>query len=202
MKKSPATRISELAEQAAETLPQDDALRQISELVERVRRLDCFISENEAELTILKSELREITEDLLPCAMQEVGLDTFTTTTGRKVNLPTVYGATIGKGRNESDEDHAKRREEAFAWLVNNQHDGIIKSKISTSLSRGETQLAYSICQLVHEQLGVELDLREDVHPQTLKSFVREQMQSDNEDFPHALFRASSHVRANIKQEK
>lgn len=201
MKESPATRITELAEQAAETLPQDDALRQISELVERTSELNSAIALAEVMLNAKKSELRLITEDLLPCAMQEVGMEEFTTTAGLTINLQTVYGATIGKGRNESDEDHAKRREDALRWLCRNQHDGIIKNKLSLSIPRGETGLARAIVQSVMDQFRVELDLREDIHPQTLKSFVREQMQG-NEDFPHALFRASSHVRANIKQEK
>lgn len=201
MKKSPATRITELAEQAAETLPQDDSLRQISELVERAHTLERAIENLEGILSEEKAALREITEDLLPCAMQEVGMEEFTTITGRKIHLQTVYGATIGKGRNESDEDHATRRAEAMFWLICNQHDGIIKSKLSLSLPRGDTHLAAKIQDTVREQFGVDLDLHEDIHPQTLKSFVREQMQG-SEDFPHALFRASSHIRANIKQEK
>ncbi|MEE8607494.1 MAG: hypothetical protein V3S55_07820 [Nitrospiraceae bacterium] len=202
MKKSPATRISELAEQAAETLPQDDALRQISELVERAECAATDIALAEIALDAKKYELREIAEDLLPCAMQEVGIEEFTTTTGRKVRLQTVYSGTIGKGRNESNEDHATRRAEALYWLKHNLHDGIIKTKISVALPRGESGMANSIRVVILERFGVELDVREDIHPQTLKSFVREQMQGDFEDFPHALFRASSHVRANIKQEK
>lgn len=203
MKESPATRITELAEQAAaETIPQDDALRQISELVERAHTLERAIQNLEGILSEEKAALREITEDLLPCAMQEVGMEEFTMVDGRKVSLQTVYGGTIGKGRNESDEDHATRRKDAFQWLLRNRHDGIITNKISISLPRGELQTAINIRQLVLDQLGIELDLREDIHPPTLKSFVREQMQGDFDNFPHALFRASSHVRANIKQEK
>lgn len=199
---SPATRIAELAEQAAETLPQDDALRQISVLISRTIELECGIAMYEIALNARKRELSKITDDLLPCAMQEVGMDSFTTTTGFKVKLQTVYDGTIGKGRNESDEDHATRRAQALLWLSNNRHDGIIKNKLSLSLPRGESELALRIVQKVRQQFGVDLDFHADIHPSTLKSFVREQMQGDFKDFPHALFRASSHVRANIKQEK
>ena len=202
MKESPATRITELAEQAAETLPQDDALRQISELVGRARELEYDIVLAEATLAAKMYELSEITKDLLPCAMQEVGMEEFITTTGFKVNLQTVYSGTIGKGRNESDQDHATRRTAALNWLTLNRHDGIITNKMSLSLPRGESSLAKRIVDKVAMSFGVGLDLHDDIHPQTLKSFVREQMQGDFEDFPHALFRASSHVRANIKQEK
>ena len=76
-----------------------------------------------------------------------------------------------------------------------------LKHKLSLSLPRGESPLAKRISDYVATSFGVDLDLREDIHPQTLKSFVREQMQEEDE-FPHALFRASSHTRANIKQEK
>jgi len=202
MKESPATRITELAEQAAEVLPQDDALRQISELVARTLELECAIAAREEAISSCKRDLRKITDDLLPCAMQEVGMEEFTTTSGQTIKLQTVYGGTIGKGRNESDEDHATRRTEALRWLTLNRHDGIITNKMSLSLPRGESTLANRIVDYVATSFGVDLDLREDIHPQTLKSFVREQMQGDFEDFPHALFRASSHVRANIKQEK
>ena len=200
---SRATRLAELAEQAAEALPQDDTLREISELVTRTVELGYVIDNLEATLSLRKRELHEITDDLIPCAMQEVGMDEFSMADGRKIKLQTVYGATIGQGKSESDEDHFWRRAKAFQWLSQNKHDGIIKSHVSLSLARGEALIAKQIINHVYETFGVTLNLKDDIHPQTLKSFVREQMQSDgNEDFPHALFRATSHIRANIKQEK
>ena len=142
---SPAKRLAELVEQAAEALPQDGSLREISELVERAQTLASGVILAELALDAKKYELREITDDLLPCAMQEVGIDEFTTTSGKKIRLQTIYGGTVSQGKNESDEDHTKRRAEAFMWLSRHKHDGIIKSHVSLSLARGEAPLARRI---------------------------------------------------------
>jgi hypothetical protein len=68
------------------------------------------------------------------------------------------------------------RREEAFEWLRQHGHDDIIKNEITCSFGRGQDNEAGHVMGALREQ-GYDPQQKVQVHPMTLKAFVREQVE-------------------------
>ena len=107
---------------------------------------------------------------------------------GSKVELKPTYGAYI----------KVDNRDKAFEWLKENGYDDIIKNVVSVQFGRGEEKLADDLVSLT-TGAGYSPDQKKDIHPQTLKAFVKDQVENGNE-FPMDLFGAWVGQRANIKK--
>ena len=86
---------------------------------------------------------------------------------GEKITVKREYAASIT----------AEKQGEAFRWLRENGHEGIIKHDLAVNLKKGEEQEFTRLIKVVDE-LGLTYTDKEFVHPQTLKSFVKEQISS------------------------
>ena len=102
---------------------------------------------------------------------------------GSKVSVKPYYAASIS----------AENEVGAFAWLRENGHDYIIKHNLQIQFGKGED----SECERVKEELAnlnVNYIEKAGVHPQTLKAFVKEQIEllssrlGTTEQFPMKLF--------------
>ena len=86
---------------------------------------------------------------------------------GTKITVQQFYNASIPKDKTD----------EAFKWLRDNDHADLIKNTISCDFGRGEDGDA----KILKESLtnsGLSFTDKVGVHPQTLKAFVREQVES------------------------
>jgi hypothetical protein len=174
-----------------QTLPQDDALGRIAALAQRQLILEDEVADLESMLKNRKEDLRKITDAELPAAMQEVGMTSFTLTDGAKIDVKPYYDCSI------NDE----RRDAAHAWLRGNDHGDLIKHELKASFGKGEDDTA-TAAKAALEELGVAVTDKEAVHPQTLKAFVREQIEAGAEGFPLDLFGAHVGQRAKITPRK
>lgn len=156
----------------------DSELGQIAELCKRQLQLESELAELARQSAIKQEELNALSITRIPESMSAIGLECFTLKTGEKVELKSFYSGKI------SDENKPM----AFSWLRDNGHDSIIKNEIIVPLGKGMDEMAEKIeARLI--TLQVKYDKKESVHAQTLKAFIREQMESGNE-FPSSLFGA------------
>jgi hypothetical protein len=192
--------LSEQMEQAAdEATPGDDALRQLTDLVDQAAEFEERVEEVERELKAQQKGLHRLVNELIPDLMAEIGIDEITTQEGVSVSIRDYYGATLSKGRNETEAGHVTRRNHAMQWLRANGHAGIIKNELKATLKEDEGSYALRIIQHLKEQWGVTMENNENIHPQTLKAFVKEQTETGS-DLPMDLFRVTIHKQAKIRR--
>lgn len=179
-----------IADDAATVVPSDEVLTAVAALVERQAQLEAEVADREAALKKRKEELRRLAEHDLPDAMLAAGgLTRLDLASGLKVKVTPFYDARIPQDR----------ADEAFAWLRRNGHGDLIKHEVALSFSAGQEQEAEkALCLLLAEGFAPKDDER--VHPQTLKAFIREQLEAGS-DLPLDLFGVYAGQRAKITRE-
>jgi hypothetical protein len=137
-------------------------------LAERQLNHESRITDLEAELKEEREKHRNVSERELPDAMDEIGVESFTLKDGRVVTVKMDYHASIPK----------VRQGEAFGWLRTNGHDGLIKRNVTVKFGKGEDTEAEELVQVLRDTFPESpFTDKHSVHPQTLKAFVREQME-------------------------
>jgi hypothetical protein len=141
-------------------------MKTLSSKVRDAMRLAEEIRQYEEVLGRLKEQHRSILVKDIPGIMQEMGIESVKVD-GAKVSVEQVVNANIS----------ADRREAALAWLRENGHDDIIKSEVSLAFGKGEDDVARAFIQKV-QSMGFRPEVKEGVHPSTLKAFVRQCLQT------------------------
>lgn len=150
-----------------EAIPQPQLLS-LGELAKEQHVLLQQIAILELQLKTANDRLSLILEKLMPDIMVEIGMEQMKLLTGEKLTLKTFYNASI--------KDEFK--EAAFKWLRENNHDAIIKNKIEGSFGKGEDALVKEVAETLEKLAPGVFTRKESVHPQTLKSFVKEQLEA------------------------
>lgn len=171
-------------------LPSDEELRSVAGLAKQAALLEAEIADLDNILTNRKRDLREIVEVRLPAALAEKGLSEIKLDDGTKITVSTYYSASISK----------ERATNAFAWLRSNGHDDLIKHEVSVSFGKGEEKNALRVISAI-EEMGFFPSDKETVHPQTLKAWVREQIEAGR-DIPSELFGVQTGQIAKIARPK
>lgn len=175
-----------------------------------VSSLQCLIESKQKKIKIIE-------EETIPEAMRELGIQKFQLDTGQKVELKeTVYSAMTNDDKPV-----------AFTWLANNNYGGLIKVNIQIEFTRNQRQKAIrlykiltskidsvddlrnalgddkvELIDIIKEVFGVEYaaKIKEDVHHQTMASFLKERLKKDDADFPmEEIFKARPLTKAVIK---
>lgn len=145
------------------TLPDDEALLQVSELV---REFQKWTEEEERLLTEAKEagkRKRFYGEKAIPEALAQLGLSGVTLDTGQKVFVePQVYV-----------DIKAENKPAAYRWMEDHGYGDLIKTEVSATFGRGEKMAACAAASLL-EASGFEAESRETVHPQTLKAWAKD----------------------------
>ena len=160
----------------------------IAELARAVRNKQDEVLKLEDALKKTKKDLLKLTDEDLPALLHEIGVSKMELDDGSKVELKSTYGAYI----------KVENRDKAFGWLKENGYDDIIKNVVTCQFGRGEESLAENLVEMT-TKAGFSPEQKRDIHPQTLKAFVRDQVESGNE-FPMDVFGAYVGQRANIKK--
>lgn len=133
----------------------------------------------EDELKQAKERVRMLAEESIPSAMQEIGLTEFKLDTGEKVTVKADVYASIP----------AARKTEAFEWLDAHGFGSLIKTGVSVQFGRGEMDNASELYDDLMLK-GMTPELKQDVNAQTLKAWLREQLEEGLPDLPLDLFGA------------
>ena len=187
--------LNEMAEDSAieskKSLSTDNpALKTIAELAEKIQSQEQQVADTEEKLKKQKEELRNLQNEELPSLMQEIGFKKFELEDGSSVNIKEIYAGSISQAN----------KEKAFNWLRQNKFDDIIKNTVTTAFGKGEDTAAQNFMDIA-EQAGYTPVQKTEVHPQTLKAFIKERVEGGDE-FPMELFGAYIGYKAEIKKSK
>ena len=165
-------------------------LTSIAALARSVRDKEATISDLEQRLKDEKKALLKLTDEEMPAMLAEIGMASFSLDDGSTIDIKQTYGASI----------RVEKRPEAFEWLRDNGYDDIIKNTVACQVGRGEDDQASAFAAFAQQQ-GYAPDQKTEVHPQTLRAFVKERCEA-GEEFPMELFGAWIGQRAVIKRGK
>lgn len=171
-----------------------DKVATVLDLARRMYDLNRKIELQASFVDQLKAEYNALALKKLPDAMREAGVgDEFPLANGWSVkrtaqfvgNLPTASAISREKDP-EAKTAMRKRLEDALQFLVDTGNQGIIKDKFEIQLGKGETNRAKGIENFLRKR-GIPFLHDKSVHPQTLGSWVREQIKEGRE-LPFDLF--------------
>jgi hypothetical protein len=148
-------------------------LRQLCEQLVQLRDLEEKATE---ALKGIKAALRKYATELVPDAMDELGMQSLTTANGVDITIRDDVHVHIS-------EDN---KPQAFTWLRDNNHEDIIKNQVVVSFNKNEDNVAgafYSDAMAI----GHDVQRKETVHHSTLRAFVRE-MRSKGVQIPIEIF--------------
>ena len=167
----------------------DGELNIVSDLAKKQLQLARQVATLEEDLKAKKEELRLTSEQELPDAMQAAGLNQIVLSTGEKISIGEFYNAHISKANQEV----------AYQWLVENGHEGLIKNEVLLKFGREESEVVDETVSALQSR-GLSPEVRQSVHPSTLKAFVKEQFTSGN-DIPTEPFGIYIGTKATIKKD-
>ena len=187
--------LSEMASDGGDTPDKIDQLDDgqldgVSRLANEAAALEHKLAEQEQAMKETKAALHKITDEQLPEALEEMGLQKFTLTDGSEISVKPIYSASIPRDR----------REEAFQWLRDHEFGDLVKNNVTVTFGRGEDADAKEFMNLCGSQ-GYAPDQLEKVEPMTLKAWLRERVEA-GDAVPLDLFGAFISQRATIKRSK
>jgi len=171
--------IENLLEQDADKGCLDETnLSKLTDLFQRLLTEQIRLESQEAAVKDTKDAIRKLSERDIPDLMEEIGLESFTLTTGETLKKQKYYSAKIPSAL----------KGKAFAYLEETGNDAIIKEHFALDFGRGEqeTERAAAVAWWLEEN-NIPFNAKTDVHPQTLKAFVKAQIEA-GVDFPKDLF--------------
>ncbi len=174
---------------SVEKLDQGD-LTTVAGMARAIRDKERVISDLERKLKDEKKTLLKMTDEDLPTMLAEIGLSSMKLDDGSEVTVKQTYGASI----------LVDNRPAAYEWLRENGYDDIIKNTVACQFGRGEDDKA-SAFKAFAENEGFFAEQKTEIHPQTLRAFVKERVESGDE-FPMSLFGAYIGQRAVVKGSK
>jgi|TARA_R100001530_G_scaffold15220_2_gene13609 uncharacterized small protein (DUF1192 family) len=166
----------------------DTNLKTVAEVAERIIETEENIEQLENLLKQKKKNLLKLTDEDLPAMLTEMGLSAFELEDGSKISLKQTYGAHI----------KVDNKEAAFTWLRDHEFDDLIKNTVSVNFGRNEDTKAREFVSIIEGQ-GFSPAQKTDVHPSTLKAFVKERVEQ-GEEIPMELFGVFVGQRVTIKR--
>lgn len=167
-------------------------LQRVSEAVRLMESLGARVDDAKEQLRALKEQYDRVRMETVPELLREVGLTevSFEDEAGQtvKVSLADEVDARIS----------AKNETAAAAWLIERGFGGLLKTKLVVDYDADQlSEAAERAAELRNQNARVEV--KQGVHPQTLKSFVKEQMAAGNE-VPTEIFSIHAYSVAKIKR--
>lgn len=170
---------------------QAEAITRIARLAELLKHHEHRVELAEWELKDAKQTLLKTAREDLPELMRECGLKKVVLTDGSTVELRDDVQCGISQDRKSA----------AFNWLADHDFDGIIKTDIVMTFTRAQRAEALALRTEIETTYGVQTDLVESVHPQTLRAFVRERLAA-GDNLPMDDFGVRPFTEAKVKPPK
>jgi hypothetical protein len=154
-------------------------LSELSVLCKYLVQLDKEILEAEKHVSQLKRDRQAFSREHIPDLMADIGLHELTLDDGSSVGIVRKYYANIS----------AERSEKAHTWLRENGQESLIKITLGRTFGAGlEDKVDKLVMENFFKENEIEYETKEAVHPQTLKAFVKAQIESGNKNFPKDIF--------------
>lgn len=171
--------------------PTEQDLRRLAQLAADLEAADAEVARLE-EATKAAAKIRDqLAFSELPLLMAEVGMEKFTTSAGLDIKIQRVFNASIAE----------EKRPEAYKWLLDNNHGGILKAVVAVGFAAGDKKAADALTAELTAKYGSKAAVEEklSVHSSTLTSWVRKQIEGRKE-FPRELFGAKELRKAKVER--
>ena len=165
-------------------------IQSLADQVEKLEDLQKRFELQEDNLKNTKKQIDNISGEVIPTMMSEMGLSHLKLMDGSSVDVKPNYSASIT----------IANREAAFGWLRNNGLGDIIKNEISVSFGRNEDNKAADYAVLAESQ-GYQPQQKLKVEPMTLKALVRERIEAGKE-MPTEIFNVFVGNKTTIKRKQ
>jgi len=185
-------KMNELTEQMEEdqtdVIDQTKNINSLANQVKKLKALEDEIQDDEELIKKKKKNLEQISGEIIPTMLSEMGLSSLKLADGSSVDVKQNYSASIS----------IANREKAYSWLRHNGLGDIIKNEVTVSFGRGEDNKAATYANLALGQ-GYQPTQKLKVEPMTLKALVRERIESGN-SLPTDIFNVFVGNRTIIKR--
>ncbi len=158
----------------------DNILSRISKAALEQKEAEVEVAKAEEALKAAQDKYRHISEFVLPALMDEAEQSMIKTKDGIVVEVKDSIKASIP----------VAMQQRAFKWLQENGHEKLIKSEFIVNFNRENRDWAQSFEEDLKDKAQenhFEFKKKEAVHPQTLTSFVKEQLE-EGVPLPFELF--------------
>jgi len=167
-----------------------NAIQSVADIARRIRLKEQSIEALKQDLKDEEAGLRGLTDDELPSLFSELGLQSFKLADGSEVTVKQTYSAS----------PRVADRPAVYEWLRDNGYGDIIKNTVFCVFGKDEDVKAQEFYTLAEDR-GYVAEAKTDVHPSTMRAFVKERVENGDE-FPMELFGAWVGSRAVIKGAK
>ncbi len=144
----------------------EEVLGTISKLANMQVALETEAQVLTTELQEVNRKLKRLSEETLPEAMLDVGLSSFTLSTGQNVTIKEDVYPSITSNNKAA----------AYLWLRQNGYGDIIKNEVKIAFGVGDDDKADMLRKLILSRKALK-DLlpeqKESIHNSTLKSFIK-----------------------------
>lgn len=174
----------------------NEGLALVSSLIKLQFDQELKVAQLEDDLKEAKKRLSQTSEVDLPEAMKQCGVKSFVT----EDNLEVELKEDVNVGISEAN------REPAYHWLKSHEFDGLIKSDLAMHFDKDQLEKADKLVEALRKK-GYEVEVKQSIHYQTLKAFVKEQLAdgeryTQDDPFPMDLFGARPYQVAKVKPRK
>ena len=165
-------------------------INKLADKIQEMQAIQSAIESDEQQLKQKKKHLENLSGEVIPTMLSEMGLSFLKLADGSSVEVKTNYSATITQAK----------KEQAFNWLRQNGLGDIIKNEIVVSFGRSEDDKAAAYAELAKGQ-GHQPTQKLKVEPMTLKALVRERLEGGKE-MPTELFNIFVGNKTTIKRKQ
>jgi hypothetical protein len=167
-----------MAKAEAPDLPSDASMAELSVLVKELVDVRSRIERGEELLATLKKEELRLSNESVPSKMDEIGFTEVKLPDGRRVSYKPFYSGKI----------KPEREPEAFVWLEDNGHGGVIKGEVIVPYRRPQREVIEKLIKFIKTEFGLDPNIKLGVHHSTLRALFREVIEDEGETFPPELF--------------
>ena len=180
----------QMEQDQTDVIDQTKNINSLATQVKKLKALEDEIKNDEELIKNKKKNLEQISGELIPTLLSEMGLSSLKLADGSSVDVKQNYSASIS----------VSNREKAYSWLRQNGLGDIIKNEISVSFGRGEDNKAAEYANLAKGQ-GFQPTQKLKVEPMTLKALVRERIEAGKQ-VPTDIFNVFVGNRTIIKRKQ
>jgi len=180
----------QMEQDQTDVIDQTKNINSLATQVKKLKALEDEIKNDEELIKKKKKNLEQISGELIPTLLSEMGLSSLKLSDGSSVDVKQHYSASIS----------VANREKAYSWLRQNGLGDIIKNEISVSFGRGEHNKAADYAILAKGQ-GYQPTQKLKVEPMTLKALVRERIEA-GQQVPTDIFNVFVGNRTIIKRKQ
>ena len=150
--------------------PEDQRIKleKVGELCEKAEKQQVYVDELTRQLKEEQAKLKDLLEVKIPELLESAGMKELKLTSGKKISIVDELSFNISEAK----------RPACMNWLRDNGFDSIIKNTVTAQFAKGEDAAANELYEKLLT-VGLNVSHKEDVHWQTMKAFLKEQIRGN-----------------------